>query len=237
MNRTLHEISQQTAYAGSGAQGTIDAARAAAIGASGTIAAADAARSAANTAAKALEVSDRAWISVDASVSGPLTFDDTNGVYVGFRFTLNNVGRSPAQGVHISPELVMTVLLSNTESEQKRICEGHAKAVKAGVRHQEYTVFPGEPDIEEERIQLSTKEIDAFYSPTEKALGGRPDPLPIGLVGCVDYTFLSSPVHHQTGFAFQILTRDTRGPLISQTPIAANHLMLLKTPLGRYFIN
>jgi len=187
---------------------------------------------------KQLEAADRAWISVGASISGPLTYDARNGVFIGFRFILNDTGRSPAQGVHISAELVTTILLSNTEAEQKRICEGHAKALASGAHgYQEYTVFPGEPDIEEESIQLSIKDIDAFYSAFEKAPIPRPDFVPIGLVGCVDYTFLSSPIHHQTGFAFQILTREGGNPFMSQTPIAGDRLMLMKTPLGHYFVN
>lgn len=68
--------------------------------------AADAAKSAANTAAAQLEMTDRPWVTIDIVITGPLTYSDKGGVFMSFLFIPENIGRSPAQNVLISPKLI-----------------------------------------------------------------------------------------------------------------------------------
>jgi hypothetical protein len=66
-----------------------------------------------------------------------------------------------------------------------------------------------------------------------------PDPIPIGLVGCVDYTYDTSIKHHQTGFAFDILRKEGgHPPLRSLAPIDPNLLTLREhDTFGSHFAN
>jgi hypothetical protein len=192
---------------------------------------------------KQLEAADRPWMAVDASVSTPLTYDNT-GVHIGFNFMLSNTGRSPAQNVRIYPELTATVLLTNSTEAQKRVCELAASRTDTAwlAGFPGYTVFPGTPQTQGWGLQLSPNDITEFWHPHKIVLPPGavfyPQPPyaapPMGLIGCVDYTFQASSRDHQTGFAFELMAPQI---FVGDAQIEPSRLSLVKTPAGNYFAN
>jgi hypothetical protein len=194
--------------------------------------AANAAKSAADTAANQLELFDRPWVTIDASIASPLTYDGT-AVRIAFSFTPKNIGQSPAQNVLIVPELIPVFMGDDVRKEQQRICDGAGQINSMFPR---YVLFPNEPFVEPFALDLPTEAINSHWGKLPPGMKA-PDPIPIGLVGCVDYTYENSPKHHQTGFAFDVIMNDGRLPLKSLTPLNPSSLILRQHAIGGHFAN
>jgi hypothetical protein len=184
---------------------------------------------------KQFENADRPWIDVDVSISSPLIYDSGE-VRVEFTFVPKNIGRSPAQNISIDPRLKPILMGDDLREIQRHLCENSAANDKNATL--KYTLFPGDRYIQRMEIGMSIEDVNSRFSRTEfeRSLGPL-DPIPIGLVGCVDYTYESSPRHHQTGFALDVLMKDGRLPLKSMTPLAPESLMLRLHPVGGHFAN
>jgi hypothetical protein len=193
---------------------------------------ADAANSAAVTAAKQLELTDRPWVTIDASITAPLTYDG-KAVRIAFSFVPKNIGRSPAQGVLIVPELIPAFMGDDVREEQKRICDG---AAQVNPIFPKYVLFPNEPFLEPFGLDLSNEAINSHWGKLPPGMKA-PDPIPIALVGCVDYTYETSPKHHQTGFALDVIMKNQGLPLKSLTPLSPSSLILRQHAFGGHFAN
>lgn len=99
-----------------------------------------------------------------------------------------------------------------------------------------YVLFPNEPFSESFGIEESPESIVKRWGKQPQGVG-LPDPMPVTLVGCVDYTYETSRVHHQTGFALDVHLKNGGLPLRSLTPIAANSLILTQHPSEGHFAN
>ncbi len=194
---------------------------------------AEAAKSAADTAARQLEMTDRPWITIDVVITSALNYD-SKGVRMNFSFVPKNIGHSPAQNVLIIPELVPVFMGDDVREIQKKICDSVPQINSAFPK---YVLFPEEPFSEPFGLDISAEAIKAHWGKLPPGKG-LPDPIPIGIVGCVDYTYETSSRHHQTGFAFDILMKDGRLPLRSLTPLDPNLLILRQHGFfGSHFAN
>ncbi len=191
---------------------------------------ADAAKSAAETAAAQLEMTDRPWVTIDVLITGPLTYSD-EGVQMNFSFVPKNIGHSPAQDVLISPQLIPVSMGDDVRVKQNQICK-----VANQTGFPKYTLFPDEPFTQPFGLGMSAESIAARWGKLPPNMG-LPDPIPIALVGCVDYTYGTSRRHHQTGFALDVDLKDGRLPLRSLAPIPPRSLILRQHPNGGHFAN
>ncbi|MFZ3262825.1 MAG: hypothetical protein WA172_02395 [Terriglobales bacterium] len=194
--------------------------------------AADAATSAANTAAKQLELTARPWVDLDISITTPVTYD-RDGLHISFTFIPKNIGPSPAQNVSIAPKLIPGSMGTDVHEIQKRICDNRAVASDEPLR---YALFPNRSYEQKITMQITDAEINSQWSKFELSQGPN-DLLPVLLVGCVDYTYDSSPRHHQTGFAFDVLMKDGRILLKSKMPLQPNSVGLMEHSFGGHFAN
>jgi hypothetical protein len=193
---------------------------------------ADAAKSAADTAAKQLELTSRPWVDIDVSITSPVTYD-SNGMHVSFTFAPKNIGQSPAQDVSIAPKLVPGSMGTDVREMQKRICDNRAAASDEPLR---YVLFPDRSYKQEITMGITDTEINSQWSKFE--LRQKPnDLIPVLIIGCVDYTYDSSPRHHQTGFAFDILMKDRRILLKSKMPLQPDSVGLMEHSFGGHFAN
>ena len=92
---------------------------------------------------------------------------------------------------------------------QKGICAGAACALI--IQCLKYLLFPDKDYIQQYGLQMSPEDVASrWQGKGETRPRANPDPIPITLIGCVDYTYPISPIHHQTGFAFDVLMEDRR---------------------------
>lgn len=181
-----------------------------------------------------LRDADRPWVPIDVSISSPLTYDK-NGVHVGFDIIPRNIGRSTAQNVAIQVMLKPSTMGDDLGEVVKRIC--HDIASEGERWPLRYVLFPGDHYIQSMELGVSVEEINSYFQGKLPPGTGPVDLIPIALVGCVDYTYESSPRHHQTGIAIDVLMKDGRVVLKSQTPLAPESLSLRLHPVGGHFAN
>jgi hypothetical protein len=179
-----------------------------------------------------LRDADRPWIDISVTVSSVLTYDNS-GVHVGFSFMPKNIGKSPAQNIWIGASLKPLLMADDATEIQKGICGG-ANYVNNPIPR--YLLFPDKEYIQPYGLQMSAADANSHLSKFELSQGPI-DPIPITLVGCVDYTYQTSPLHHQTGFAFDVLMKDGRLVLKSKTPLAPDSLALSPHSAGGHFAN
>src|ERR1017187_502721 len=152
-------------------------------------------------AAKHLELTERPWICVKLAVAGPLIADD-NGVHVTINVILQNVGRSPAVGIWIDPEMyLMSVSKPHPFERRKRMCEEIVER-KPDMGH---IIFPGEPMIQQMGINALASDIDAciigdtFYA--------------VELIVVVAYrTRLDESARYYTGVIYDLTRDDPAAP-------------------------
>ena len=119
-----------------------------------------------------------------------------------YEIHLKIIGRSPALNIDISPELYLpiwnTVLTQgysgDVVSEEKRFCDEVARRKKeiknggtASFPDETPTIYVGAATYIYERNKNRSADVSGEYI------------LPV-LIGCVDYQFQSSEIHHQTRF-------------------------------------
>lgn len=174
--------------------------------------AADAATKAADTATRQLEATDRPWIKIEVTFAEPVTYKD--GLNVAVNFIPTNIGHSPAQSIQIKAALVPATLGDDIVGIQKDICNGPGNPFGPG-----YMLFPGDHYAQPWGMTLSAKEFDKYWARMGGTGGVKVQIAPTALVGCIDYTFDASKRRHQTGFAFDLVTKDGRIIPISNIPL------------------
>jgi hypothetical protein len=176
---------------------------------------------------------DRPWINVDVFITSPLTYDGDS-VAIGFTFVISDIGRSPAQNVSITPRLTPAFLGDDLKEIEKRVCDDAASPI--GMGSLRYVLFPGHPFTQVTGMNISVKDLDSHWGKIPPGVG-PPEPMPISLVGCVDYTYESSSRHHQTAFAADVRVKDQGLPLKSKTPIQPSDLILYSHPVSSHYPN
>jgi hypothetical protein len=180
-----------------------------------------------------LRDADRPWIDLDILITSPLTYDG-NAVQAEFTFVPTDVGRSPAQNISINPTLTPAFMGDDLREIQKRLCD--SAATKSGMASLQYVLFPGRHYTQPVGMEISVKEMDSHWGKMPSGLGPI-DPIPVALVGCVDYTYESSDHHHQTAFAVDVLMKDGKLPLKSKAPLAPGSLILRPHPTSGHYPN
>jgi hypothetical protein len=188
---------------------------------------------AAQTQLSLMRDADRPWIDVDIFITSPLTYD---GKAVRMEFTIvpTDIGRSPAQNISINPKLTPEFMGDDLREIQKRLCD--SAATKNGMASLQYVLFPGHHYSQPVGLDMSAEDINSHWGKQPPGFGS-PDPIPIALVGCLDYTYESSDRHHQTAFAVDVLMKDGRLPLKSLMPLAPNSLILRSHPTSGHYPN
>ena len=186
-----------------------------------------------------LETADRPWLAVDVSIASPLTYTPQDGVRITLNIVTKNVGKSPAQNISMEPKLVSAGMGTDVRAKQNELCENIAKG-ETGFPGS--IVFPGFDNGQQFGIGLSKDDIDVFWGKDRLArFGNVIDPIPIAVIGCVDYTFASSgenpPAHHHTAFVYDVLMKDKGLVLKSKTPLAPGSLILMQHAEGGYSAN
>jgi hypothetical protein len=167
------------------------------------------------TAEKQLEATERPWIGVSKiDVYGPLTYTDgkTKAIFQ-LRYTLKNVGRSPAI-VGIYGKIINAderdIREHDWQTEQRNICQpARAEADRSGDKwHPPWVVIPEFPMIYDVPYDGKTPEWDSHIDQplvidqqTVKSNGGTFVPKN---VGCVLYRSTIDNKTHQTEFSADI---------------------------------
>jgi hypothetical protein len=150
----------------------------------------------AETAQKQLALSERAWVSVQASMFGSI-WPDANGLNFPLRFVMINHGPSVALRVRLKVKIYVQEPNQDPLKDEVDTCN----KIPAFV---ETPFFPTESRTEQANWGFGNDQID-------KVRRGRPSYLQRGmflnpwLIGCVAYTYLlAEPKDHATGFSFNI---------------------------------
>jgi hypothetical protein len=177
---------------------------------------------------KQLESADRPWVKVDVSIisglSAPPLPSAKISVIAKFVFDTTNTGGSPAQNIHISSRLFPGWDLARHRAWQKDECPKNP-GTPFGLTG--YVLFPKDHYQYEQTAGLETRDLDLYRAHPPPNI---PHLVPVRLVGCVDYTFESSPTHHQTGFMV-----DLGMPLdLDRLPIPRELINLWKDFIGTF---
>jgi len=169
---------------------------------------------------------DRPWIDIDISITSPLIY---NGKVVQEMFTFipTNIGRSPAENISINPILRPAFMFDDLQDIQKRLCDNAVR--QSGPFFLKYALFPGHHYNQPIGLEVSIEDINSHWGKLPTSIPA-PDPIPIALVGCVDYTYELSDRHHQTAFAFDLVTKEGGMLLKSKTPIPPSDFGLRTHP-------
>jgi hypothetical protein len=172
--------------------------------------AADAATSSAATAASQLELVERSWVTIDAKINGPLTFDPSGG-HIEFLYYTKNIGTSPATKVWRDSELyISSVKRLDPIKERDRYCESAAS--ESGGLGQ--TIFPQEQPREERvSLPIGRKDIDSVNVDMQRAYGIKNQFLPVYLITCVTYSpTFNLPKRYYTGNIYDLEKRVLQSP-------------------------
>jgi hypothetical protein len=182
------------------------------------------------TAQKQFEAMDRPWVVADISFDGPVVYD--NGVNLLLIFSPKNVGRSPAQNVWMEPRLVPGFMDTDVSEEQKKLCDGASK-------HDErsrYFLIPSATYRQPFGLSMSGADNDSLVPPLARSQGFA-TLINVVLIGCIDYTYESSTRHHQTVFAYDVLTKEGLIPAKKGSPFPIGSIILRDHPRGRFSAN
>jgi hypothetical protein len=191
---------------------------------------------------KQLEATDRPWLKVD--VQAPQSFRRTgDSLSLVLVITIKNVGKSVATNIEtpfrIYPQAWGTDVFQEPIKQQADLCKGR---LASGQNPSRLALFPDEQVTEgasgtfalSEAIEISKRTF-----PKELKYQGA---LPI-IVGCVDYQFVTSPRHHQTGFIYQLIEFKPAFPNaglfwdLAHMEIPTNEFRLERNFFGGYIAN
>jgi hypothetical protein len=175
---------------------------------------------------KQLEAADRPWVSITIYPSSALAYDGST-IRGQFLFIPKNVGRSPAQNVWINPRMVPFDFGQANEALQveKEMCK--QSELRIG-RLPGYTLFAGDQFAQKIGLDLGSAALMAQF---DKWKWPHDVPfLPVGIVGCIDYTFESSQRDHHTGFGFYITTKEGGGLLKKALPLQPDAIVMQTFP-------
>jgi hypothetical protein len=184
-----------------------------------------------------MEDDQRPWVKVETEIAGPLEFIIGGFGNLPLRFTLTNVGKSPAFNVTLVPWGFLVFQGHNdTHKEQRERC-GSRRDQPLDNPARGSVLFPGDHLLWD---QLGASGVG--YSPDEIQKGlvdenGQRD-LHIWIIGCADYVFGEPKRHHQTGFIYslgRIIPREGMEPaltfgIVPQGTISRDQLRLFPSP-------
>jgi hypothetical protein len=142
---------------------------------------ANAAKEASITARQEMEISQRPWLVVKASIASDLTYND-NGGTITLHYTILNVGHTPALKVNIWPEFyVANGKKIGNFAERERFCE---KGIASGMTFGQ-TIYPGQVFEQNQRFSMSQADIDDSW----KSFGSEnvSKVIPVSIIDCVTY--------------------------------------------------
>jgi hypothetical protein len=203
--------------------------------------AAQGAADAASTAAKQLEMSERPWVVEDFTVSGPLLFMPNGNATITIQSNIRNIGHSVAIDVedHIAGFPAERGNFDRAISEQKGMCDRMRERPVIPGGSSGAIMFPGaEPDKAENTLTFTKEEI---HKAQIRGNGIAPDIVSFVVYGCVNYGFVFSKEHHQTGFAYEIVRPS--GQQIGTLPIQVgvnllpSQLTIRRYLFGRFYVD
>jgi hypothetical protein len=163
------------------------------------------ARQSANIASDALVTSNRAWVKIDVAIDGPLVKRES-GAAIKLKYTLTNVGHSPATDVTVTANaqpLVPSALRYNTDFIS-RIQNLRANRPKPNpdvmLPQSGIVLFPDDPNF--------AQPGNLFINLSMFAAATVPLPINPIVVGGVYYHTGLDEKTHLTTFAFQIVRKD-----------------------------
>jgi len=157
---------------------------------------AQAALTAAQTAQEELELSERPWVSIEPTISEPLTFRSDGGAEISFTERLENFGQGVAKAVFPMQE-ILPMGLTNFEpilAERDRMCDA-VRLVKVPKRASGYVLFPKQAlVIPPESSFLTKKQIsDAYNFVPHSGCPNDAKMIELVVVGCALYTVPFEP--------------------------------------------
>jgi len=150
--------------------------------------AADAAQRQVVTMQKQLEMSERPWITIQFTISGPLTFDNEM-ANLRLQYTLKNVGHSVAKNINIEARAFLQSFKEGkffVALEHQKVTCDRALARTDEERSHGLTLFPNEEAVSNLTVAINKEEIDATLVPFPNTSDKYIAP---GFVGCVTYEF------------------------------------------------
>jgi hypothetical protein len=195
------------------------------------------ARRAAEAAENIFVATQRPWVKVSIDVAGPLVYDET-GANVAFRFTLENIGNSPARNVWVEARLIAQGIgvtdepLSDARHIQRQLI---AELKGRGPSPYGFVLFPKDVAAQDIPFTIPQDELTRITQ--------RVDFMHIQLVGAVDYCSGFSAEPHQTGFVVEVGRRNGAAdgamppaPIyINEQDVAAEDLRLFRSMIhGSY---
>ena len=198
-----------------------------------------AANGAVQTALKQLEATDRAWLRAEALLAGPFSYEsDGKSIQIKATIKLKNVGHAVAS--HISFQVGLYAEQPGTMGKSIRERNAACESLRQTAKDTRLLVFPD--DTHDYTVTLNT----AAPALEPQIVPRLPVVLPAmfipGIGGCVDYQFLGSTAHHQTGFMYQVWWPNPQsgpnafhpfGPDARQVPVEA--MTLGAHPLGGFY--
>ena len=184
-----------------------------------------------------MEDDQRPWVKVETEIAGPLEFIIGGFGNLPLRFTLTNVGKSPAFNFTLVPwGFLVFQGHDDPQKEQRERC-GRWRDQSLDNPARGSVLFPGDHLVWD---QLGVRGVG--FSPDEMQKGlvdenGQRD-LHIWVIGCADYVFGEPKRHHQTGFIYslgQIIPREGMEPaltfgIVPQGTISRDQLRLFPSP-------
>jgi hypothetical protein len=156
---------------------------------------------------RAIFLEHRPWVLPRVvTITSDLTF--TPDARLSFRFSLENVGRTPARGVHVEAKLHIDWRVPAGEAQRKFAEEitgraldwGNGQTLVLGM-----TIFPGELRGFDIGLMVSEADMQAFFDSMDAAFPPpHHDTFTLAVVGAVTYGTLLDEAIHKTGFAFDI---------------------------------
>jgi hypothetical protein len=167
---------------------------------------------------KQLEAADRPWIKIRVEASRDITYTASGDGQFYFSAVMKNIGHSVATEVALKFAVVVPKgngVFTEPVERQRKLCGTPPKSIVKDSDHDlRSSVFPGdetEPLGFGTNISVMEMKDGALHFPS--AADGKPvtgtffSPY---LVGCVDYTFGTATIRHQTGFIYNIARTDSR---------------------------
>jgi hypothetical protein len=169
-----------------------------------------------DTMQRQLEETDRPWIKVTdlefiqegglGATWSPPVQNYKYRLSIPYKVKMSNLGKSPALNIAVWSEVYFSKLYpgmwADVKPEEERYCKEAERAVPQD-KERGTAIFPGDPGVEG---QLGSADVsDENTSPKVGNIGPS---VSVFLIGCVNYTFQTSPNLHQTRFVFQIMHKD-----------------------------
>lgn len=143
----------------------------------------------------------RPWLHVEnVELTSGLIFSHDQARF-SFELTVRNVGRTPARGVFLMPELHIRFDIPAGQAQRKSAKAHDDRPLEWGT-----TIFPGQPHVFRHSIGVGRAEWEQYWAEFGEAFPGghQLEFFSLALIGTVTYgSVLDRKVHH-TGFAYDI---------------------------------